>query len=79
MDALSAFGLFAVTAMLLCLRRAHEAMLKSKSTDLLTLARLALEAAIRNENDLLDLLHPEAVAMSALRQTANIVISAWAA
>jgi hypothetical protein len=38
------------------MRRAHEAMLASRSTDLLTLARLALQAAIRSEDDLLALL-----------------------
>ena len=38
------------------LRRAHEAMLKSRSSDLLILARLALEAAIRTDADLLALL-----------------------
>ena len=34
------------------IRRAHTAMLRSKSSDLLTLARLALEAAVRNADDL---------------------------
>jgi hypothetical protein len=38
------------------MRRAHEAMLSSRSTDLLTLARLALQAAIRSEDDLLALI-----------------------
>jgi hypothetical protein len=38
------------------MRRAHEAMLHSRSSDLLTLARVALQAAIRNEADLLALL-----------------------
>jgi hypothetical protein len=38
------------------LRRAHRAMLDSRSSDLLTLARVALEAAIRSEIDLLELL-----------------------
>jgi hypothetical protein len=37
-------------------RRSHEAMLASRSSDLLVLARLALEAAIRTEADLLALL-----------------------
>jgi hypothetical protein len=41
------------------LRRAHRAMLDSRSTDLLTLARLALQGAIRNEADLLALLGEE--------------------
>jgi hypothetical protein len=38
------------------LRRAHQAMLLSRSSDLLTLARVALQAAIRTEADLLALL-----------------------
>jgi hypothetical protein len=38
------------------MRRAHTAMLDSRSTDLLVLARLALQAAIRCEGDLLALL-----------------------
>jgi hypothetical protein len=37
-------------------RRAHRAMLDSRSSDLLTLARCALEGAIRDENDLHSLL-----------------------
>jgi hypothetical protein len=37
-------------------RIAHLAMLDSRSHDLLVLARLALEAAIRSENDLVELL-----------------------
>jgi hypothetical protein len=40
-----------------CVRRAHEAMLKSRSHDLLVLARCALEAAIRSETDLVELLN----------------------
>jgi hypothetical protein len=40
-----------------CVRAAHEAMLKSRSHDLLRLARLALEAAIRTESDLIELLN----------------------
>jgi hypothetical protein len=40
-----------------CLRRAHQAMLGSRSTDLLTLARVALQAAIRSQDDLLELLN----------------------
>ena len=39
-----------------CVRAAHEAMLKSRSTDLLVLARLALEAAIPSESVLIELL-----------------------
>jgi hypothetical protein len=42
------------------LRRAHQAMLDCRSSDLLTLARAALESAVRNENDLLQLLPPAA-------------------
>jgi hypothetical protein len=42
------------------LRRAHGAMILSRSSDLLTLARVALQAAIRNEADLLALLDPPA-------------------
>ena len=41
------------------MKRAHQAMLDSRSTDLLTLAPFALQGAIRNESDLLDLLPPE--------------------
>jgi hypothetical protein len=37
-------------------RRAYEAMLKSQSHDLLVLARAALQAAIRSEADLRELL-----------------------
>jgi hypothetical protein len=39
-----------------CMKRAHQAMLDSRSSDLLTLARVALQAAIRTEADLLALL-----------------------
>ena len=56
-----------------CVRAAHEAMLKSKSSDLLVLARVALEAAIRSENDLIELLSPEIVDMSALPRRADVV------
>jgi hypothetical protein len=41
-------------------------MLKSRSHDLLTLARIALQAAIPNENVLIELLSPDRAAMSAL-------------
>jgi hypothetical protein len=54
------------------LRRAHQAMLKSKSSDLLVLARAALESAIRCEADLVELLDPRAGAMPALPQRADI-------
>jgi hypothetical protein len=52
------------------MRRAHHAMLDSKSSDLLTLARVALEAAIRTEADLLALLPAEAPPKPAPRQIA---------
>jgi hypothetical protein len=42
------------------LRRAHEAMVLSRSSDLLTLATVALRAAVRNEADLIALLPPPA-------------------
>jgi hypothetical protein len=71
------------------MRRAHEAMLTSRSSDLPVLARVALTAAIRNEDDLLALLDnsptrapakpvPDAVAlasMSAFRRTAENICS----
>jgi hypothetical protein len=41
------------------LRRAHQAMLDSRSSYLLTLASAALQGAIRNEGDLVALLPPE--------------------
>jgi hypothetical protein len=40
-----------------CVRAAHEAMLKSRSSDLLVLARCALEAAIPTADVLIDLLN----------------------
>jgi hypothetical protein len=43
-----------------CVRRAHEAMLKSRSHDLLVLARVALEAAIPTADVLVDLLNEAA-------------------
>lgn len=46
-----------------CVRAAHEAMLKSHSNDLLVLARVALEAAIRSESDLVELLSPDTAAI----------------
>jgi hypothetical protein len=46
------------------LRRAHEAMLDSHSTDLLVLARCALQGAIRNEANLLELLDDAPAALS---------------
>jgi hypothetical protein len=50
------------------MRRAHQAMLDSRSHDLLILARAALQAAIRNEGDLLALL-PEPPATSTPRRS----------
>jgi hypothetical protein len=41
--------------------------------DLLLLARLALEAAIPNENVLIELLSPDLAAMSALPRRAEVV------
>jgi hypothetical protein len=55
------------------LKRAHRAVLDSRSTDLLTICRLALEAAIRSESDLLALLPepPTAVRRSAEKDAAQ--------
>jgi hypothetical protein len=58
------------------LRRAHEAMLKSRSTDLLVLARLALQAAIRSESDLIELLAPGPIAMSGSPRATDVVSAA---
>ena len=55
------------------LRRAHRAMLDSRSSDLLTLARVALEAAIRSDDDLRDLLPQAVVAKSSLPRRPDIV------
>jgi hypothetical protein len=43
-------------------------MLDSRSTDLLVLARLALQSAVRTEDDLLALLPDAAAAKPALRE-----------
>ncbi len=51
------------------MRRAHQAMLDSRSSDLLTLARVALEAAIRTEADILELLQPANPPPKAQRST----------
>jgi len=48
-------------------------MLASRSSDLLTLARAALRPAIRSESDLIELLSPDAVAMSALPRRTDVV------
>jgi hypothetical protein len=52
------------------MRRAHRAMVLSRSSDLLTLARVALQAAIRNEADLLALLSADAPPAKKPRQIA---------
>jgi hypothetical protein len=44
-------------------------MLDSRSHDLLILARVGLESAIRSEDDLLELLPPEPSATSTLRRS----------
>jgi hypothetical protein len=54
------------------MRRAHQAMLDSRSHDLLILARAALQAAIRNEGDLLALL-PAPQTTSTPRRNGNAV------
>jgi hypothetical protein len=62
-----------------CMRRAHQAMLDSKSSDLLTLARAALQAAIRTEADLLALLPAEPPAKPAPRSIREAAPAATAA
>jgi hypothetical protein len=52
-----------------CLRRGHEAMLACRSNDLLKLCRVALEAAVRDQNDLLALLPAEPPATSTPRHS----------
>ena len=59
------------------LRRAHRAMLDSRSSDLLTLARVALEAAIRSDDDLRDLLPQAVVAKSSQPRRPDIVGPIW--
>jgi hypothetical protein len=58
------------------LRRAAAAIRESRSNDCVVLAKAALQAAIRNESDLGELLAPGAGAMSALIQKADIVSAA---
>ncbi|MGB6400465.1 MAG: hypothetical protein WBF73_32990, partial [Bradyrhizobium sp.] len=55
------------------LRRAAMALRECGSSDIFRLARVALEAAIRNEADLIELLPPDAVAMSALPRRMDVV------
>ncbi|SIO54813.1 hypothetical protein SAMN05443247_07908 [Bradyrhizobium erythrophlei] len=56
------------------LRRAHTAMLDSRSSDLLTLARVALQGAIRSEIDLLELLEPKPP-MASIKATSSRELS----
>jgi hypothetical protein len=55
------------------LRRAAMALRECSSNDIFRLARVALEAAIRTESDLIELLPPDAVAMSALPRRTDVV------
>ena len=55
------------------LRRAAVALRECTSNDIFRLARVALEAAIRSEADLVELLSPDAIAMSALPQRTDVV------
>jgi hypothetical protein len=55
------------------LRRAATAFRECSSNDIFRLARVALEAAIRSEADLVELLDPHAVAMSALPRRTDAV------
>jgi hypothetical protein len=55
------------------LRRAAMALHECGSSDIFRLARVALEAAIRCEADLVELLSPDAMAMSALPRRTDVV------
>ena len=55
------------------LRRAAMALRECGSSDIFRLARVALEAAIRSEGDLIELLPPNTVAMSPLTRRTNVV------
>jgi hypothetical protein len=55
------------------LRRAATALRECRSNDIYTAARPVLEAAIRSENDLIELLSPDTAAMSALPRRADVV------
>jgi hypothetical protein len=55
------------------LRRAAIALREYGSNDIFRLARVALEAAIRSESDLVELLDPHAVATSALLRRTDVV------
>jgi hypothetical protein len=54
----------------------HLAMLRARSNDLLVLSRLALQAAIRTERDLLNLLEPPAKSTPASHETAHVTCHA---
>ena len=58
------------------IRRAASAIREVYSTDFYVMARRALEAAVRNEDDLLELLPPNTVTMSALPQRTDVVSAA---
>jgi hypothetical protein len=58
------------------IRRAACAIREVYSTDFYVMARRALEAAVRNEDDLLELLPPDTVTMSALPQRTDVVSAA---
>jgi hypothetical protein len=49
------------------------ALRECRSNDTFTLARIALEAALRSESDLIDLLPSDAAAMSALTRRTHVV------
>jgi hypothetical protein len=55
------------------MRRAAMALRECGSSDIFTAARAVLEAAIRSENDLIELLSPDTAAMSALPRRADVV------
>ena len=52
------------------------ALRECSSNDIFRLARVALEAAIRSEADLVELLPPDTVTMSALPQRTDVVSAA---
>jgi hypothetical protein len=55
------------------MRRAAMALRECGSSDIFTAARALLEAAIRSENDLIELLRPDTAATSALPTRAEVV------
>ena len=55
------------------IRRAASAIREVYSTDLYVMARRALEAAVRNEDDLLELLPPDTVTMSGIPRRTDVV------